>query len=167
MLIIIIIFFKIFQHFLRVSRSNNYKDDTGKFATEINACSSHQSSVKTLSFEICRYMCRPKFLFDRAEQPLNLNSGKFPFTIHCVPLVYLRGYIATRPVKWKQKTVKVSGSLLFYKINWWIERVKGVAQLGRKHLSVDCPTTHGPVLSIRLCGQLYTMFYIQGFVDVV
>ena len=30
-------------------------------------------------------------------------------------------------------------------------------------LSLDCSTAHAPVLSIRLCGQLYTMFYIQGF----
>ena len=27
------------------------------------------------------------FSFDRAKQPLNLNNGKFLFTIHCVPLV--------------------------------------------------------------------------------
>ena len=31
---------------------------------------------------------------------------------------------------------------------------------------IDCSTAHVPVLSIRLCGLLYTMFYIQGFVDV-
>ena len=31
------------------------------------------------------------FSFDRAEQPLNLNNGKVPFTIYCVLLVYLRG----------------------------------------------------------------------------
>ena len=31
------------------------------------------------------------FSFDRAEQPVNLNNGKFPFTIHCLTLVLLRG----------------------------------------------------------------------------
>ena len=29
----------------------------------------------------------PFFSFDKAEQPLDLNNGKFQFTIHCVPLV--------------------------------------------------------------------------------
>ena len=29
------------------------------------------------------------FSFDRAEQPLNMHNSKFPFTIHCVLLVYL------------------------------------------------------------------------------
>ena len=32
---------------------------------------------------------------------------------------------------------------------------------------IDCSTAHVPVLSIRLCGQLYTVFYIQGFVDIL